>query len=374
MEGLDDGVDLDAVAGGQHHRLGHQRGLQHLVDDLGLIGPRRCSVAPAPTPARCGAKPRKAIRSRLHHHVIHGSRLPAGLPNLLSPSTPWPDPPAAWAHRPPSNCAPRRPAAPQEAGQPNSGRSAIAAGDGVDIGDLSSKPSSSANCEPCRCARADRAASVTIHPRFIPRYPPAATKPEPSVIPLQSWRTDARVTRRVDPIPTSAGTTQNRPASAATDEPKRWGCAATFGRSQATARLHGRCGPVVRFGAPPVAGARHYHDRPQYQASACARPAERATHPSVTVASAWHERASDLLSDYLGLHVHRNTDGLRPAGLEQPTVARLPPAASGDARQVPRFQSHHHPPPAGPQTSPTRGHWRIKRRAKPRPWLVEPVG
>ena len=38
VEGLDDGVDLDAVAGGQHHRLGHQRGLQHLVDDLGLIG------------------------------------------------------------------------------------------------------------------------------------------------------------------------------------------------------------------------------------------------------------------------------------------------------------------------------------------------
>ena len=38
VEGLDDGVDLDAVAGGQHHRLGHQGGLQHLVDDLGLIG------------------------------------------------------------------------------------------------------------------------------------------------------------------------------------------------------------------------------------------------------------------------------------------------------------------------------------------------
>ena len=38
VEGLDDGVDLDAVAGGQHHRLGHQRRLQDLVDDLGLIG------------------------------------------------------------------------------------------------------------------------------------------------------------------------------------------------------------------------------------------------------------------------------------------------------------------------------------------------
>ncbi len=38
MECVDDGVDLDAVAGGQHHRLGDQRGLQHVVDDLGLIG------------------------------------------------------------------------------------------------------------------------------------------------------------------------------------------------------------------------------------------------------------------------------------------------------------------------------------------------
>ena len=38
VEGLDDRVDLDAVAGGQHHGLGDQRGLQHLVDDLGLIG------------------------------------------------------------------------------------------------------------------------------------------------------------------------------------------------------------------------------------------------------------------------------------------------------------------------------------------------
>ena len=38
VEGLDDGVDLDAVAGGQHHGLGHQRRLQHLLDDLGLFG------------------------------------------------------------------------------------------------------------------------------------------------------------------------------------------------------------------------------------------------------------------------------------------------------------------------------------------------
>ena len=38
VERLDDGVDLDAVAGRQHHRLGHQRRLQHPLDDLGLIG------------------------------------------------------------------------------------------------------------------------------------------------------------------------------------------------------------------------------------------------------------------------------------------------------------------------------------------------
>ena len=38
VERLDDRVDLDAVAGGQHHGLGNQRRFQHLVDDLGLIG------------------------------------------------------------------------------------------------------------------------------------------------------------------------------------------------------------------------------------------------------------------------------------------------------------------------------------------------
>jgi hypothetical protein len=38
VEGVDHRVDLDPVAGGQHHGLGHQRRLQHLIDDLGLIG------------------------------------------------------------------------------------------------------------------------------------------------------------------------------------------------------------------------------------------------------------------------------------------------------------------------------------------------
>jgi hypothetical protein len=38
VERVDDRVDLDPVAGGQHHGLGHQRGLQQLVDELCLIG------------------------------------------------------------------------------------------------------------------------------------------------------------------------------------------------------------------------------------------------------------------------------------------------------------------------------------------------
>jgi hypothetical protein len=38
VERLDDGVDLDAIARGEHHGLGNQRGLQQLCDDLGLIG------------------------------------------------------------------------------------------------------------------------------------------------------------------------------------------------------------------------------------------------------------------------------------------------------------------------------------------------
>ncbi len=53
---------------------------------------RRCSIAPARTPARCGAKPRKATRSWLHHHAYHafqGSRLPAGLPNLPNSAPNW---------------------------------------------------------------------------------------------------------------------------------------------------------------------------------------------------------------------------------------------------------------------------------------------
>ncbi|EUA69046.1 glutamyl-tRNA reductase domain protein [Mycobacterium xenopi 4042] len=38
MKGVDHRIDLDPVTGGQHHRLGHQRRLQHLVDDLDLVG------------------------------------------------------------------------------------------------------------------------------------------------------------------------------------------------------------------------------------------------------------------------------------------------------------------------------------------------
>ena len=38
VEGVDHGVDLDAVARRQHHRLGHQRRLQHFLDQFRLIG------------------------------------------------------------------------------------------------------------------------------------------------------------------------------------------------------------------------------------------------------------------------------------------------------------------------------------------------
>lgn len=38
VEGVDDGVDLNPVAGRQDHRLGDERRLQHLLDDLYLIG------------------------------------------------------------------------------------------------------------------------------------------------------------------------------------------------------------------------------------------------------------------------------------------------------------------------------------------------
>jgi hypothetical protein len=38
VEGVDDRVDLDAVAGREHHGLGHQRRLHDLVDDLDLLG------------------------------------------------------------------------------------------------------------------------------------------------------------------------------------------------------------------------------------------------------------------------------------------------------------------------------------------------
>ncbi len=37
VEGVDHRVDLDPVAGREHHGLGHQRRLQHLVDDLDLV-------------------------------------------------------------------------------------------------------------------------------------------------------------------------------------------------------------------------------------------------------------------------------------------------------------------------------------------------
>ena len=38
VEGVHHGVDLDPVAGREHHDLGHQRGLQQSLDKLELIG------------------------------------------------------------------------------------------------------------------------------------------------------------------------------------------------------------------------------------------------------------------------------------------------------------------------------------------------
>lgn len=38
VESVHHGVDLDPVTRRQHHRLGHKRRLQHLIDDFDLIG------------------------------------------------------------------------------------------------------------------------------------------------------------------------------------------------------------------------------------------------------------------------------------------------------------------------------------------------
>ena len=38
MKSVDDGVDLDPIAGRQHHGFGDQWRLQHLLDEFDLIG------------------------------------------------------------------------------------------------------------------------------------------------------------------------------------------------------------------------------------------------------------------------------------------------------------------------------------------------
>ena len=55
VEGVDDRVDLDAVAGRQHHHLGDVAAAQHLVEQLGDLVGRRRRRAPAARPGRCGA-------------------------------------------------------------------------------------------------------------------------------------------------------------------------------------------------------------------------------------------------------------------------------------------------------------------------------
>ena len=118
VEGIDDRVDLDAVTGGQHHGLGHQRGLQHLVDDLGLIGlvgaqllqhgDRRAAV-------------RNAEKQHAHGLITTSSTVvlvTAGhqICDVDTAAVIWRDRPAAWARRAPSNCAPCRREAPPAAG------------------------------------------------------------------------------------------------------------------------------------------------------------------------------------------------------------------------------------------------------------------
>ena len=74
VEGLDDGVDLDAVAGGQHHRLGNQRGLQHLLDDLGLFGLVGAQLLEDRHRRAAVRNPEKQHAHGFIHHVIQGSR------------------------------------------------------------------------------------------------------------------------------------------------------------------------------------------------------------------------------------------------------------------------------------------------------------
>ena len=74
VEGLDHRVDLDAVAGGQHHGLGHQRGLQHLVDDLGLIGLVGAQLLEHGHRRAAVRNPEKQNAHGLITTLIHGNR------------------------------------------------------------------------------------------------------------------------------------------------------------------------------------------------------------------------------------------------------------------------------------------------------------
>ena len=64
VECIDYRIDLDAVAGGQHHRFGHQRRIAAPDRRSWPARPRWWTAAPGPIPAHYGATPRIAGHSR----------------------------------------------------------------------------------------------------------------------------------------------------------------------------------------------------------------------------------------------------------------------------------------------------------------------
>jgi len=80
-------------------------------------------------------------------------------------------------------------------------------------------------------------------------------------------------------------------------------------------RLHPRCGPVVRFGAPPVAGARHQLDRPVPNLPA-REPQEKPVLPMRPPLRARHERASRSALRLPRTARPQEHGWFRPAGLE----------------------------------------------------------
>jgi hypothetical protein len=68
VEGVDDRVDLNAVAGRQHHHLGDVAAAQHLVEQLwNFVGRDRHPLQQLD---------RRAAVRQAHHKHIHGDHLP----------------------------------------------------------------------------------------------------------------------------------------------------------------------------------------------------------------------------------------------------------------------------------------------------------